>query len=447
MAIDPLQASLLALTESDAQRFARYRRYWSYYTGTEYRFEEGARYIQENRLFRGLKHVFGYVAAVVDVDARFVCKTRIQVDADPEVRSAIERVWERSNFQTEKYRAVRTQCALGDAFLLLRMTPDGPAITVANSEDITLFRDPDDRATITAARQSYIFRGTDGKFHRRDWIYTAETITCYTDERVDDGYPVRHPFGDVPVVHIMCIDVGEEWGYPSWFAVQEQLDQLNELAAFARKILLGYADPILKGKGMQVAPRISRAADQLNFFALPENTDLEYLEFQGDALPRILDLIKAIDANIRDQLPELALAALRDQASLSGYAVNLKLADLIAKIEEIRGRFADGLEWINAMAAKAELGSSAPPEEFVNHVRFASILPEDTLQQLQAWQLEKAMGIASRKALLRRQGLSEEEINARLLEVRDDLNEEAGLGEAAATGLPGEVEPGADLGA
>lgn len=225
--------------------------------------------------------------------------------------------------------------------------------------------------------------------------------------------------------------------------MQEQLDEINELAAFAQKILKGYADPLLKGKGMHAAPKLSRSADTLNFYAIPEG-DLEYLEFRGDALPRILDLVKVIDANIRDQLPELALAALRDQASLSGYAVNLKLADLIAKIEEIRGRFADGLEWINSMAARAELGSDAPPEAFVNHVRFASILPEDTLQQLQAWQLEKAMGIASRKALLRRQGLSEDEINARLLEIREDLNEEAGLGEAAATGvaIPGDTGPG-----
>src|SRR5690606_6436182 len=111
---------------------------------------------------------------------------------------------------------------------------------------------------------------------------------------------------------------------------------------------------------------------------------------------------------------------IREQSGLSGYAVSLHAADFIAKIEELRGNFANAIEWANSLALRAIRRSNAPLEEFANRIVYESILPEDEEAKLRGWQVERDLGIVSRKELLRRQGLSEEEIKNRLQEVDED---------------------------
>src|SRR5690606_27591255 len=199
-------------------------------------------------------------------------------------------------------------------------------------------------------------------------------------------------------------------------------DEVNELASYMNRILLRYADPALKAKGLQPKnpPVMRRGLNEDNVYYLPAEGDMEYLEYSGNVLPQIIEQVKLSEANVRDQLPELALADLRDQAGLSGYAVGLKLADLLAKIDEMRGQYGNALEWANSLALRAIRRSTAPLEEFANRVVFEPVLPVDRQEQLAGWESEQRLGIVSRRELLRREGLSEEEIQQRLDEVDRD---------------------------
>lgn len=428
--MDPVSLSLASLRGTKWERRLRYQLNWSYYKAEEYLTELGKEYVKDRKLFKHMRRVFGYVTQVVDTDARFVMKRRLGVEADPEFEEQILEIWERSNFQAEKYKLVRYGANLGDAFLIVQDISENsgvvvPRIVVANSEDMDIITDPDDQTVVIRAEQEYAFIDEDGKPHTRRWVYYPDRIERFTDERMDQGFPRPHPFGEVPVIHIKAIDIGEAYGLCSWHNVQGQLDEVNELGSYMNRILLRYADPTLVAAGMSPDPNapkpvFRKGIHEDNVYFLPEGADMKILEYQGSVLSDIIAQIDHIADNIKDQLPELSLSKIREHSGLSGYAVSLHAADLIAKIEELRGSFANGIEWANALALRAIRRSTAPLEEFANRIVFESILPEDEESKLRVWMMEKDLGLVSRRELLRRQGLTEEEINQRLQEIDED---------------------------
>lgn len=423
----------------------RYARAWAYYRAEEYLGELGQQYIRERRLFAHMRRVFGYVTQVVDTDARFVMKRRLSVEADPEFEEDILTVWERSNFQSEKYKLVRYGANLGDAFLIVQDIGDGsqvvPRIVVANTEDMDIVTDPDDQTVVIQATQEYGYYDEDGLPHRRKWVYYPDRIERYTDDRIDEGYPRPHPFGDVPVIHVKAVDIGEPYGLCSWHNVQGQLDEVNELGSYMNRILLRYADPSVIATGVQPGERpvMRRGINQDNIYFLPAGADMKILEYQGSVLKDIIAQIDHIADNIKDQLPELSLAKIREQSGLSGYAVSLHAADFVAKIEELRGNFANAIEWANSLALRAIRRSTAPLEEFQNRIVYEPILPEDEEQRVRVEETEQRLGIVSRRELLRRRGLTEGEIDKLLQEVERD-RETQGFGLGRLEGLFGGEE-------
>lgn len=427
---NPVNKSILTLRESDQERFARYQLNWMYYKGHQYLTELGKKYTEEQKLFKHMRRVFDCVTHTVDTDARFVMKRKLSVNAKEEFEKDILTIWDRSNFQTEKYKLARYGANLGDAFLILQNLGEGnqviPRLVVANSEDMTVMKDPDDQTQVLWAKQSYIYFDDTGKSHTRDWIYWPDRIERYSDGKMDDDYPQPHPFGEVPVIHIKPLDIGESFGLCTWHNVQSQIDEVNELGSFANRILLRYADPTLIAKGMQpgTKPTIRKGLHEDNVYYMPNaDADLTILEYQGNVLPHILEQIKQIEQNIKDQLPELSLAKIREQSGLSGYAVSLHAAELIAKIDELRGNFANGIEWANSLALRAVRRSNAPLEEFVNRIAYESVLPEDTSEIMRNWQAEVDLGLTGRRELWRRQGLSEKEIELRQAEVDKEIEQ------------------------
>lgn len=426
--MDPVSLSIASLKGTKWERRLRYQLNWAYYKAEEYLGELGKQYVKDRKLFKHMRRVFGYVTQVVDTDARFVMKKRLSVEADPEFEKDILEVWERSNFQSEKYKLVRYGSNLGDAYLIVQDISDSagvivPRIVVANTEDMDVITDPDDQTVVIRAEQEYAFLDEEGKPHTRKWVYYPDRIERFTDDRMDPGFPRPHPFGEVPVIHIKAIDIGEQYGLCSWHNVQGQLDEVNELGSYMNRILLRYADPTLVVSGMEPPnkPVFRKGINEDNvYFLTSPEAKMQILEYQGSVLSDIIAQIDHIADNIKDQLPELSLSKIREQSGLSGYAVSLHAADFIAKIEELRGNFANGIEWANALALRAIRHSSAALEEFANRIVYESILPEDEEAKLRSWQIERDLGIVSRKELLRRQGLTEDEIAQRLQEIDED---------------------------
>lgn len=438
--MDALTKSILEVQESDIERLARYQRYWRYYHGRAFfvtNDDEAAaveEYLRQHKMFKDMRDIFSCVSRVVDANARFVMKRELQLEAEEDIKQHIDELWERSNIQREKYKLVRFGANLGDAYLYLlpREGDNVPMMYVANTEDFTPYYDQHDRTKMLAARQSYTFMDGDTA---RDWsrIFWPDRVETYVDEVLQQEYSFPHEFGIVPVFHVRNIDIGERFGQNSWVNVQHRLDTLNELASYARSILYRYANPELKGKNV-IPPADGRlrrgySAGGTPITYLQGDGDLEPLEFGGNAVPHLLEYMRTVYDDIKDDLPELALAQLRGQTGLSGYSVQLQMMDAVAKIDELRGNYGDVLELANSVAVRAALRSKAPLEDFANRVVFEDVLPEDPTEVMQVEEGERRMGILSRREQLRRRGLTDEEIDERLQEVDDDRASEGyGLG-------------------
>ncbi|MDI6872136.1 MAG: phage portal protein [Bacillota bacterium] len=449
--MDPLTKSILETTETDVERLARYQRAWAYYKARAFFSTDDAEakaieeYLRARRLFKEMRDIFGCVARVVDTDARFTMKRKISVEAEDRFATEIGAMWERSNFQAEKYKLVRFGANLGDAYLYLLPGIAGPVLYVGNTEDWTPIYETHDRTKLLAAKQSYTFI-EGGKARRWDRIFWPDRVETYIDDKLQ-GAPLSfpHPFGEVPVFHIRNIDIGERYGVSSWAVVQPKLDILNEVASYMRKIIYRYADPKFVAKNVNperdsdgrpkaMQSRVTATGDNV-LYLFGENTDFGPIEFEGNVLPQVLEFMRDIYADIKDDLPELALSKLREAGDLSGYSVSLHLADATAKIDELRGSYGNAIEWANQVAVRAILRSKAPLEEFANRVVYEPILPENVAERLQNEQDELEMGVESRKGILRRRGLSDEEIEKKLQEIE----EESDLGLAYERRIAGEV--------
>ncbi|HHW14932.1 MAG TPA: phage portal protein [Firmicutes bacterium] len=439
--MDPLTQSILETTESDIERLARYQRAWAYYKARAFFSTDDAEakaieeYLKARKLFKEMRDIFGCVARVVDTDARFTMKRKVAVEAEDRFATEIGAMWERSNFQAEKYKLVRFGANLGDAYLYLLPGPEGPVLYVGNTEDWTPIYETHDRTKLLAAKQSYTF--IEGlKAHRWDRVFWPDRVETYIDEKLQDPpLSFAHPFGEVPVFHVRNIDIGERYGVSSWAVAQPKLDMLNEVASYMRQIIYRYADPKFVAKNVNperdsdgrpkaMQSRVAPTGDNV-LYLFGEGTDFGPIEFRGNVLPQVLEFMRDIYADIKDDLPELALSKLREAGDLSGYSVSLHLADATAKIDELRGSYGNAIEWANQVAVRATLRSKAPLEEFANRVVFEPILPEDRESKVRVWTMERGLGISSRRSILRADGLTDEEIETRLKEVDQDKEDDA----------------------
>ena len=92
---NPVEQAILSLRETDYTRMMRYRRNWRYYQNVPY---------DEPRpgLYAKMRAIFNQVTKIVDTDARFAMGERLQVQAEPAVEQAINRLWQWSDLQQEK---------------------------------------------------------------------------------------------------------------------------------------------------------------------------------------------------------------------------------------------------------------------------------------------------------------------------------------------------------
>ena len=76
------------------------------------------------------------------------------------------------------------------------------------------------------------------------------------------------------------------------------------------------------------------------------------------------------------------------------------------------------------MAIRAVQRSNAPLEEFANRIVYEPVFPEDVTEKFGAWRTETELGLAGRRELWRRQGLTEQEIEEIKTEIDEEINEE-----------------------
>jgi hypothetical protein len=420
-----VEQAILSLQETDYTRNLRYQRNWRYYRNVPY---EGAR----SGVGARLRAIFNHITKIVDTDARFTMGERLQVQADPDVEGAINRLWEWSNLQQEKYLLCRYGAVCGDAFLKvvdnrpweLNPNPDPEApvrLTVLPPDAVAPRYDPHDRNRMIACKIEYVH----GREIHKETI-TADEISFYDSrdpDRVTAVYP--NPLGFIPLVHIRNLDLGEEFGLCSFHNLGPLVDSLNELASFMFDIVKLYADPVIIGRGLdrgslrkQTVDDAGRPVATVWWVPNPEGS-FQFLEWNGN-LPDVLAFLDRIQNSIERNTPELTLSSLHDRQDISGYSTSLHLVELTRKISEMRGNYFTGLERANRMALRIlEMQGHAPFGDLTHRIVADPVLPVDDERQLRVLQMENQMlRIKSRATVAAERGV--ENVAAELRKVDSD---------------------------
>ena len=410
----PVEQAILSLRETDYARNLRYRRNWRYYQNLPY---------LEARpgLYAKMRAIFNQVTKIVDTDARFSMGERLQVHADPEVERAINRLWEWSDFQQEKYLLARYGACCGDAFIKvvdnrpweLNPEPEAEApvrLNVLPPDAVAPRYDPHDRKRMLACKIEYVY---GREIHKE--IITPTEVLIYDErdpERVAAVYP--NLLGFIPIVHIRNLDIGEEFGLCSFHNLVPTVDALNEIASFMIEIVKLYADPVIIGRGMdrgslrkQTVDADGRPVATVWWVPTPEGS-FEFLEWRGN-LPDVLAFLDRIQDSIERNTPELTLSGLRDRQDLSGYSTSLHLIELVRKVNEMRGSYFTGLERANRMALRIlELQGNAEFGDTTHRIVADPVLPVDDERQVRVLQMEnQVLRIKSRATVAAERGVED----------------------------------------
>ena len=427
--MDIVTKSILQLTPRFVERNEEYARRWAYYKGNVYLDSLVRGALKKAGRLKAMQEVYNCITQAVDIDARFIMKQDLAVLC-PEGKSEwqdiiVQEIWERSSFQKNKYKLVRTGANLGDAYLIVQELDEFPfaRIIVANSEDMEIFTNPHDQEETERAHQHYNFYDEQAqKVRSWDRVWYKDRIETYIDGKLAEEYSGEYKyFTEVPVIQIKHIDIGEAYGLHTWHSIQAQMDAVNEIASYLWLILQRYGEPTLIATGPKKPEKIVRRDGNVIYVGM--DGDLRILEYTGNVLPQIIEFSRIVTDYIQNSLPELSLNKIRDIGNLSGYAVSMHLADMVAKIEELRGNYADGIEYANALALKARLKSRAPIEEFQNDIIYQPILPEDEMTKWAVNRQRLDLGIESRQSIMREEGYTEEEIAERFEELRQELEQ------------------------
>ena len=429
----PVEQAILSLRETDYTRNLRYRRNWRYYQNLPY---------LEARpgLYAKMRAIFNQVTKIVDTDARFSMGERLQVHADPEVERAINRLWEWSDFQQEKYLLARYGACCGDAFIKvvdnrpweLNPEPEAEApvrLNVLPPDAVAPRYDPHDRKRMLACKIEYVY---GREIHKE--IITPTEVLIYDErdpERVAAVYP--NLLGFIPIVHIRNLDIGEEFGLCSFHNLVPTVDALNEIASFMIEIVKLYADPVIIGRGMdrgslrkQTVDADGRPVATVWWVPTPEGS-FEFLEWRGN-LPDVLAFLDRIQDSIERNTPELTLSGLRDRQDLSGYSTSLHLIELVRKVNEMRGSYFTGLERANRMALRIlELQGNAEFGDTTHRIVADPVLPVDDERQVRVLQMEnQVLRIKSRATVAAERGV--EDVQEELRKVDADAATASGGG-------------------
>lgn len=425
---NPVEQAILSLRETDYTRMMRYRRNWRYYQNVPY---------NEPRpgLYAKMRSIFNQVTKIVDTDARFAMGERLQVQAEPDVEQAINRLWQWSDFQQEKYLLARYGACCGDAFIKVvdnrpwEMNPEPEAeapvrINVLPPDAVSPRYDPHDRKRMVVCKIEYV-HGRD--IHKE--VITPAEVLIYDErdpERVAATYP--NPLGFIPIVHIRNLDIGEEFGLSSFHNLVSTIDAVNEIASFMVEIVKLYADPVIIGRGMdrgslrkQTVDEAGRPVATVWWVPNPEG-QFEFLEWKGN-IPDVLAFLDRIEAAIERNTPELTLSGLRDRQDISGYSTSLHLIELIRKVNEMRGNYFAALERTNRMALRIlEMQGNGEFGDSTHRIIGEPVLPVDEQQQLNALVTEnQVLRIKSRATVAAERG--REDVATELRKVDTDAEE------------------------
>lgn len=214
-------------------------------------------------------------------------------------------------------------------------------------------------------------------------------------------------WGFVPFVEFFGLSGRDETiGLGRVDSIADSIDLINKLEWDLREISDLHANPPIVGKFGEIEDDTQdehthqeegyeyitqqQSRKYARIWDMEEGT-AKYLEMQGNVMKIAADEKERIKQSLMKEYPELLLAEIASGSGLSGYAIALKLTDLVSVIEDYRSRLKESLKDIWNMAGKM-LGFNWDID-----ISFQPVLNEDAREKISIISEALANGILPKK--------------------------------------------------
>ena len=239
-------------------------------------------------------------------------------------------------------------------------------------------------------------------------IKISETeFEYYKGDELIDEKSGPNAWGFVPFIEFFGLSGKDETiGLGRVDSIADSIDLVNKLEWDLREISDLHANPPIVGKFGEIEDDTKnehtnqeegyeyitqqQSRKYARIWDMEEGT-AKYLEMQGNVMKIAAEEKERIKQSLMKEYPELLLAEIASGSGLSGYAIALKLTDLISVIEDYRSRLKESLKDIWNIAGKM-LGL-----EWKVEVSFQPVLNEDAREKISIISEALANGILPKK--------------------------------------------------
>lgn len=356
-------------------RQARYQRNWAWYTNTSYA-NLGAflsAWDRNQKLYKYVRGVTNPVPRYVEFYTAAIWGGALDYQADAtgaipiitdnkNLRAAIAKGWQWSNWAAKKVLATRYGAALGDCIIeVIDMPTTGKAylqnVYPGDVDDIIW----DDFGNIKkiefkAARyevvndlpQSYEYKKIieHPSIHKQEGHETEARFRTFKNGAPyayfeDNGVPVYEwytPYDFIPVVHAPHVDKGMGWGDTGFSPVERKIAEADAIASQLSDQLSKSLNVPLAAFGVRDGSvKLSTEPGHLPVIYLPKDAKIDQVIYNMD-MASGLELLSSILSTIKEDLPELSL---RDaiRSGLSGEALGIMYSDVVKQITSVRSNY------------------------------------------------------------------------------------------------------------
>jgi len=239
-------------------------------------------------------------------------------------------------------------------------------------------------------------------------IKISETeFEYYKGDELIDEKSGPNAWGFVPFIEFFGLSGKDQTlGLGRVDSIADSIDLVNKLEWDLREISDLHANPPIVGKFGEIEDDTKnehtnqeegyeyitqqQSRKYARIWDMEEGT-AKYLEMQGNVMKIAAEEKERIKQSLMKEYPELLLAEIASGSGLSGYAISLKLTDLVSVIEDYRSRLKESLKDIWNMAGKM-LGFNWNVE-----VSFQPVLNEDASEKISIISEAIAAGLLPRK--------------------------------------------------
>jgi len=322
-------------------RANRFGTYWKYYKAEVYKGESYKTVVGQavgQRIANMVRPLFTPLARAVNLDVALIPGEWQLNEWTRPHKAVIDTLFEQSKWDVQGDLFVKFVVSMGEAALYVVDDRENKTVmwqVLRPDSYLPIYRSAFD----PTLRKLILFTEAplegDGDMAEVAFVLEPDKVRTFHGGELTPfmGRPVEYanPLGFVPAV-VCQNDPGDGMGEPTFDDAIASLDQVNLQATYLANIIQKHAEPQWATFGAEPGD-LEKSGDKVWFF--PEGSDVKAVLAQVD-FEGVLKFIQEVKEEVKESLPELAIAKLVGVQRVAAATIELQLAEAVFKIRRLR---------------------------------------------------------------------------------------------------------------